>query len=115
MLYLDTSALVKRYVAETGAPAVAAAIAALLIRATCIVAYTELRAAFTRALRAGRLDVSSHTAAIAQLNADWTTLLVLAVDDACVREAGRLIDAHPAHHLRGFDAIHLASAHRLAG
>ncbi len=115
MLYLDTSALVKRYVAEAGAAAVAAAIAAALIRATCIVAYPELRAAFTRALRAGRLDVNGHASAVAQLNADWTNLLVVAVDDACVRDAGRLIDVHTGHHLRGFDALHLASAHRLAG
>jgi hypothetical protein len=114
VLYLDSSALVKRYVTEAGTAVVAAAIAATLIRATSIVAYAELRAAFTRALHAARLDRGGHASVIARLDADWPNFLILAADDSCVRDAGRLIDTHASHRLRGFDAMHLAAAHRLA-
>ena len=86
MLYLDTSALVKRYVAEIGSATVTAAITAVLIRATCIVAFAELRAAFTRALSAGRLDFSGHASAVSQLDVDWTSLFVLLLMTyVCVR------------------------------
>src|SRR5204863_8940537 len=63
---------------------------------------------------AARIDAAALATLLVLLDTDWPSYLVLAADDACVRAAGRLIDHHAGHALRGFDAIHLASAHRLA-
>jgi len=114
MLYLDTSALVKRYVREPGSTVVVAAMTANSIRATNVVAYAELRATFARALRAGRIDAAGLATLLVLLDSHWPNCLVLAADDTCLRTAGRLVDHHAGHALRSFDAIHLASAHRLA-
>jgi hypothetical protein len=106
---------VKRYVVEPGTPDAIAAIATATLTASSIVAYAELRSAFARALRDSRVDAAGHTALVRRLDEDWAHLLVLAADDVCVREAGRLVDRHAPHALRGFDALHLASGLRLAG
>jgi len=114
VLYLDSSALAKRYLAEAGTSDVTAAMAVESIVSTSAVGYAELRGAFARALREGRVDPGTHAAVVALLDAHWSRYLVIAADDARMREAGRLIDHHSTHTLRAFDAIHLASALRLA-
>jgi uncharacterized protein len=113
-LYLDTSALIKGYLAEAESADVAAATAAATSVATSSVAYAELRAAFARARREARLDEPSHSVVVGLLDAHWSRYAVVAVDDARLREAGELADRHPLHALRALDAIHLASALRLA-
>lgn len=114
ILYLDTSALAKRYVAERGSRTVRAAMAAALIPATSAVAYAEMQAALARAHRDGRMDAAAYALATTLSSSHWSRYLRLAVDDALALEAGRLVVAHTRFALRGFDAIHLASAHRLA-
>lgn len=113
-LYADSSALVKGYLVEAGSQAVIAAIAAASSTATNAVAYAEMRAAFARALREGRIDSARHAAIVQFLDVDWAQYLTLTADEARMREAGRLVDRHTRHALRGFDAIHLASALLLA-
>jgi predicted nucleic acid-binding protein len=115
MLYLDTSALVKRYVVELDSATVIASIASAPVTATSAIAYAEARAAFARALRTARVDNAGHAALVARLDADWPGYVVLPADDARIREAGQLVDRHTGHALRGFDAIHLSCAIRLAG
>ena len=110
MLYLDSSALVKNYLAEAGSAAVTAAAAAAASVASSIVAYAETRAAFARALREGRIDAASHATAVRLLDTDWAQYAIVVADMARMREAARLIDQHSRHALRAFDAIHLASA-----
>jgi uncharacterized protein len=114
LLYLDTSAIAKRYIAESGSRTVRTAMNAAPARATSIVAYAEMRSALIRARRDGRLTSAAYATAISLLSAHWPHYLRLIADDACTLEAGRLVEAHSNHALRGFDAIHLASAHRLA-
>lgn len=114
MLYVDSSALAKRYLAEAGTSDVTAAMAVESIVSTNAVGYAELRSAFARALREARLDSPSHAAVVALLDSHWSRYLVIAADDARMREAAMLIDHHSTHALRAFDAIHLASALRLA-
>jgi len=114
VLYLDSSALAKRYLTEPVTADVTAAMAAEAIVSTSAVGYAELRGAFARALRESRLNPAAHAAVVALLDSHWSRYLVIAADDARMREAGRLIDHHSAHALRAFDAIHLASALRLA-
>jgi uncharacterized protein len=114
MLYLDASALIKGYLSEAASADVVAAIAGASAVATSAIAYPELRAAFARALRERRLDTAAHAAVVALLDARWSRYAVVVVDEVRLREAGRLADAHTQHALRALDAIHLASALRLA-
>lgn len=113
-LYLDTSALAKRYLAETGTSELVAAVGGSSYVATSALAYAEMRAAFARALREGRIRPAEHVRLVSLLDAHWPHYFVLAASEQCVREAGRLVDRYAHHALRGFDAIHLASALQLA-
>ena len=54
-VYLDTSALVKRYVAETDAEAVDAVMNEALRVGTSLITRTEVAAALAKAVRQGRL------------------------------------------------------------
>jgi len=94
---------------------VTAALASERIVATSAVAYAELRSTFARRLRERYLDEPSHRAAVTLLAARWAGYVTLAIDDACLRQAGELVDRHTRHALRALDAIHLASALRIAG
>lgn len=114
-LYLDTSALVKLYVEEQGAPVVRNAVAQAELVATAAIAYVEARAAFVRRRHEGGLSTVEYRRIIRGLDADWAHYLVVEVADVLIRDAVRLVEAH---RLRAYDAIHLASAaairHRLA-
>ena len=59
ILYLDASALVKRYVKERGSQEVIALTAAAGAVATSLVSRAEVAAALARAVRLGVLDRSS--------------------------------------------------------
>lgn len=63
ILYLDTSALVKRYIAEIGSPQIALAISQANIVGSSMVAQVESLAAFSKAIRTQTL--SSEEAALA--------------------------------------------------
>ncbi len=75
--------------------------------ATSAVAYAEARAALARKLREGVFSEEEHREAVAALDEDWRTLEVLSVTENVARLAGDLAEKHA---LRGFDAVHLASA-----
>lgn len=115
MLYLDSSALVKNYLAEAGSVDVVTATAAAASTVSSVVAYAESRAAFTRALREGRVDSNRHATVVRLLDADWAQYAVVLADMARMRDAAALVDRHSRHALRAFDAIHLASALLVAG
>jgi len=105
--YLDTSALVKLYVQEQGSEMVRKLVDEASVVATSKVAYPEARAAFARGLRDGYLDEKDYRQAVAALQNDWPKCLVMEVSDSLVLLAGELAEKY---RLRGFDAIHLASA-----
>ncbi len=107
ILYLDTSALVKLYVRETGSRIVAKLARESAALATSIVAYAETRAAFARLMRAGVTVEKRHHERLKQFNADWESFMRIELGHALARTAGELAEAYA---LRGFDAIHLASA-----
>jgi predicted nucleic acid-binding protein len=107
ILYLDTSALVKLYAVEEGRKAVEQAVEEADRVATCAVAYAEARAALARKLREGVFSEEEHREAVAALDEDWRTLEALSVTENVARLAGDLAERHA---LRGFDAVHLASA-----
>lgn len=111
ILYLDTSAWLKLYVAERGTQEVIAAMQSAELVAISRIAYAEARAALARVLREKRTTQTEHRRRIAALDADYAEVLKVEVSEEVVRQAGELAESHA---LRGFDAIHLASARWLA-
>ena len=107
ILYLDSSNLSKLYLEEDGSVEVRRVVSEAAEKATSLIAYAELRAAISRTLRMGRVESSRAQEARREFEADWLDLVVLEVDEGIVRVAG---DAADRHGLRGFDAVHLASA-----
>lgn len=78
--------------------------------ATSTVAYAEARAALARKEREGELDHEQHLRSVGALNAQWQGFVRLPVSDPIAYRAGEMAERYS---LRGFDAIHLASAARL--
>ncbi len=107
ILYVDTSALVKLYTVEEGREVVERAVEEAELVATSIVAYAEARAALARKRREGMFSAEEHREAVDALNEDWETFEKPEVTEDLARAAGGLAEEHE---LRGFDAIHLASA-----
>jgi predicted nucleic acid-binding protein len=111
ILYPDTSALVKLYVSETGSAEVRSAVDAASHVATSRVAYPEARAALAHRGREGQLDAHVMRRAVADLERDLAAYVVVEVSPELAALAGSLAEDHA---LRGFDALHVASALRLA-
>lgn len=98
MLYLDASALVKRYVAEEGSEALIAAMAAAEGWAICRVGYVETARA---------VGLAAGKPAVRRLNADWPSFEVVEVDTSLAEHAAELAATNE---LRSLDALHLAAA-----
>ena len=107
MLYLDTSALVKLYVDETKSEAVQHAVGQADAVATSLLAYTEARAAFARSRRERRFTSQVYIRIVGAFEEDWNRYVVVEVTDGLVKAAGLLAESRA---LRGYDALHLASA-----
>jgi predicted nucleic acid-binding protein len=69
--------------------------------------YPEARAALASAGQGGRLDPAGYTTAVAGLETSYAAMRIVGVDEALARVAG---DLAASHGLRGYDAVHLASA-----
>ena len=107
ILYLDTSALVKIYVKEPGSTKVVSAWKKAIGIATSAVTYAEMLAAFNRKSREERIDPFVMDNLVAAFLKDWKSLIIVDVNDKLNELLPPLIGRHV---LRGFDAIHLASA-----
>ena len=107
ILYLDTSALLKLYVVEEGRDLVEQAVDEAAVISTSSVAYAEARASFARKRREAVFSDDELREAVAVFDEDWQTFETLAATEKAARLAGGLAEEHA---LRGFDAIHLASA-----
>ena len=109
-MYLDTSAYVKIYIDEPNAVVVRSAAAESEMLATSIVTYAEMRSAFARRQRSGDLSTDGIDRIKSKFEQDWLEVEALLLDDRTVRRAGEFAESYG---LRGFDAIHLASADAL--
>ena len=107
MNYLDTSALIKRFVVEKGSPQVESLVSQSSHVATAKIAYAEVYAGLARKHREGHMPGSQYALACRQFESDWQAYVRLDLQDEILILARDLIQRHP---LRGFDAIHLASA-----
>jgi uncharacterized protein len=108
--YFDTSALIKRYVDETGRQRVLQ----LLRRHRCVtsaVLPVELRGALRRRLADGSLEHIATSAILKRLAADRQFWTFIEVTSDVLDNAETLVSTHP---LRTLDAIHVASARLFA-
>lgn len=107
MLYLDTSAVVKLYVTEDDSAQVQAWVDEARILLTASITYAEARAALAQSRRSGILSATGLRGAVMELDSAWAGYNAVEINEALVRRAGRLAEAHA---LRGYDAVQLAAA-----
>ena len=112
MIYLDTSALVKRYVAEAGAKMVRRMFLGTEPLATSALSYAEYFSALNRKRRENALSRAAYRELARAFEADWTRLQVVQLTESVLRSARRLLERHE---LRAGDAVQLASALAMAG
>ena len=98
MLYLDSSALVKRYVQEEDSDAVLAAM-------EDADAWSMCRIGFVETIRA--VALSGGRKAVRKIERDWLSFDVIEVDRALAEHAAELTLTTE---LRSLDALHLAAA-----
>ncbi len=107
ILYLDASALVKRYVAEMGSAEVGRVVARAALVGTALITRAEVAAALARAARVGVLTGEEAQAAVGVFRAEWPDLVRVQVTEAVVARADGMAWEYG---LRGYDAVHLAAA-----
>lgn len=108
--YLDTSALVKRYIDELGSDWLRAMLGAQPLPTIVIVhlVIVEVTSALTRRMREGALSLVNYTRVQDAFRSDCLHEyeIVTAVGDI-IDQANLLLERHP---LRAYDAVHLATA-----
>lgn len=107
LVYLDTSALVKLCVLETGTPLAVGLWTHADALVTSRIADAEVRSVLAAAERIGRIDAAPAAAARERWDELWPCLVLVEVGAEVAKHAGDLVDRRP---LRAGDAIHLASA-----
>ena len=107
IVYVDASALVKRYVAEAGSVEVDALIGSAQVVGTGIISRAEVAAALGRSVRMEIITREGAAKALQVFSADWESLIRLPVTETLVARAGLLALEQV---LRGYDAMHLATA-----
>jgi len=105
--YLDTSALVKRFVSEAGSREVQTLLTRGEPVASASIAYAELYSGLTRRHREGGLSQLQYRRACRHFETDWMAFIKVDLGGEILSSARALIQRHA---LRAFDAIHLASA-----
>jgi predicted nucleic acid-binding protein len=111
ILYLDTSALVKLFIAEVHSAPVRHAARAAAAIVTHLLAYAEACSAFAR-LAEARAEPALFSRLRRELDESWIGWEVVQVDERIVRRAG---DICAQYRLRGYDSVHLAAAERVQG
>lgn len=107
-VYLDTSALVKLYIEETGTARVLAAVDAAEGAQVIItdISRVESRSAIRRRERASDVSGTEANQILKQIERDVSSFFVVQpTSSALLEEALRLIDRYP---LRAYDAVQLA-------
>lgn len=107
ILYLDASALVKRYVAEMGSLEMSKAIAEAEIIGTVLISRAEVGAALAKAVRARRLTREGALTSLQIFRQEWRDIVRVQVTEMLVARADLLAWDHG---LRGYDAVQLAAA-----
>jgi predicted nucleic acid-binding protein len=107
MIYLDSSALVKRYVQEEGTDFVKSILAGHGLITTSKLTYPEILSALMRKVRAGEIERKMFNGIVEMFDKDWDHVLVLDFHNDLLQIVKVVIEKHP---LKAADAIHLSSA-----
>jgi predicted nucleic acid-binding protein len=107
ILYLDASALVKRYFREPYSDEILAKWKSATQIVTSFVAYAETMASMYRKKREADLGDTLIGEIAASFHRDWESFIRVEVNGELNEYIDRVVEGYP---LRGFDAIHLASA-----
>lgn len=113
--FLDSSALLKRYVPEVGTAWIQSITDAqnqnLLVVAH--IAWVEISSALARRQREGNISSIQANQILTAFRAHWNTqYFIVAIDHTVIDLAGQLVNQHP---LRAYDAVQLAAALSLQG
>ena len=106
-LYLDSSALVKCYVAEQNSQEVFDLAELAEVIASSLLSRTEVAAAVAKAVRLGWLSLEAGRKAHGTFLSQWADFLRIPVTEALLSRADTLAWDYA---LRGYDAVQLASA-----
>ena len=106
ILYLDTSALVKLFVDETGSQRMKRAVSRAQLITTHAIAYVEACAAFAR-LAYGNRDERLFSDLCRHLDVQWNAWEIMSANESLIRRAA---DFAGRYRLRGYDSVHLAAA-----
>ena len=107
ILYLDTSALAKLYLAEAESSAVRNLVQAAEIAGTSVITRVEMSAAIAKALRMKQISRAAAQKVLNAFHKDWPDFGALQITEAVLADAERLAWQMG---LRGYDAMHLAAA-----
>lgn len=108
MLYLDSSALAKLYIAEAGSQDVRALVESNRGRVfTCVVTWVEVLSALARCRRERRISPREYQLQQRAVAADWGLWHQVNVTLPVLAPAKRLIERYA---LRAYDAVQLCSA-----
>ena len=107
ILYCDTSALIKRYVEEDGSKEVDHLWEGSSEIITSTVAFAEIMAAFSRKYREGLISKTGYLKTVSEFKNEYSKIILVSISPDLNQIVEKLLLKHP---LRGFDAIHLASA-----
>jgi uncharacterized protein len=107
ILYLDASALVKRYIAEDGSDQVNSWIGSAEIVVTGLISRVEVAAAIARAQRMKKITYKDADAALHVFRSEWESFNRLPISENTMIR-GDILTAE--QDLRAYDATHLACA-----
>ena len=107
ILYLDTSALLKKYFKEVGSNEIITNWREAKGIVTSTVAYAEALASIHRKKREIGFDNGMFGKILDLFKRDWNSFIRVEVTDELNEWIEKMVSRYP---LRGFDAIHLASA-----
>ena len=107
VIYLDASALVKRYVKETGTEEVQRLLKGAAVIGTAAITRVEVAAALAKAVRMGVLSGDEALEALGSFRDDWRSFERLQVTETVLSRAA---DLAWERNLRAYHAAHLAAA-----
>ena len=107
ILFVDSSVLVKLYIAEPGSERMREAAAQEVRIGASLLAFAEIHATFARRRREALLLAPEFEELLVRFGEDWEELLQVPVGADVLAFVPELCKRHP---LRGADAVHLASA-----
>lgn len=107
MIFLDSSALVKRYIEESGSDKVRQLMDKAAIVAVSRLAYAETLSAIFRRRRSLAVSDDEFAVLIRDFREDWELFHVLEMNGAALHFVDEVIEKHA---LRGADSIQLSTA-----